>query len=390
MTNQAMTSSEHTLPLCFPETNPPTQLGMLFHPQPTTLENEVPCTFDNYEGADTKQLSFPVRLFQMLQDSEQKNFDFIVAWLPDGTGFKVLRRKQFAKQMLAQYFNGIKYTSFLRQLNLYGFKRIAFGTPGSERGGFRHHQFIRSRPELCFEMHRTDGKRFKRATGKATDKFTDDTTRDVSNRSPSPHTNPNKPVRNTLNQERFWNSSSMDTTFSIDHDQHHNQVSSPPMIQRLPDDTSLRSPLQTTTTARNSRDAVLGDDDCSEESLSFFANDQLTAAGTSSQLVSPGEKKRSRDSISTITSLPRIRNTTNHGTTLQHEDLSILSAESQNKLKLLGLLEATNDDDSQQAEQQRFSLRYIMIGFHMRSSSGCSAPLRDVLRSFLEAPNDQI
>lgn len=384
MTNQAMTSfSEQPLSLCFPETKPAPQLGVFFPHQAMSSDNEAPCTspFDTCEGGDTKQLSFPVRLFQMLQDSEQKNFDSIVSWLPDGTGFKVLKRKQFAKELLGQYFNGIKYTSFLRQLNLYGFKRIAVGAPGSERGGFRHHQFLRSRPGLCFQMHRTDSKRFKKETSSrgTADKFNTIPTRTSSKTSSSSHT-PEKYILNALNQEAFWNPSSTDTAFSFDRHDQQNQVSSPGM--QLHDDASFGTHLQTTTAVRN-RDTVLVDDYSEESRIPAFVSDQMSTE--MSQLRPHPEEKHSWRASSTTTTTSVII-PPNHDSTGRQQDWSILSAESQKQLKLLGFLEATNDGSRQGEQQRLFSLKYIMIGFHMKSSSCVSAQLRDVLSSLLEAP----
>jgi hypothetical protein len=48
-------------------------------------------------------------------------------------------------------FNQSKYTSFQRQLNLYGFSRIK---EGADSGGYYHRLFLRAYPDLCKHINR--------------------------------------------------------------------------------------------------------------------------------------------------------------------------------------------------------------------------------------------
>ena len=49
------------------------------------------------------------------------------------------------------YFRQSKLTSFQRQLNLYGFRRI---TQGADGGAYYHELFLRGRPQLSLRMQR--------------------------------------------------------------------------------------------------------------------------------------------------------------------------------------------------------------------------------------------
>ena len=73
----------------------------------------------------------------------------IIGWLPHGRAFKIRNTKAFIEKMMQQHFKHTKLTSFQRQLNLYGYKRI---TRGADSGAYYHELFLRDRPKLCERM----------------------------------------------------------------------------------------------------------------------------------------------------------------------------------------------------------------------------------------------
>ena len=53
--------------------------------------------------------------------------------------------------LFARYFESSKFSSFQRQLNLYGFSRLSLG---EDRGGYYHEYFLRGRPDLLTNLKR--------------------------------------------------------------------------------------------------------------------------------------------------------------------------------------------------------------------------------------------
>jgi hypothetical protein len=80
----------------------------------------------------------------------------IVSWVSNTGGFKIFDVKVFASEILPKYFANIQYKSFIRQINIYGFRRVQYSTEkGTVVGAYVHPLFVRNQPELCWQMRRT-------------------------------------------------------------------------------------------------------------------------------------------------------------------------------------------------------------------------------------------
>ncbi|XP_055476864.1 heat shock factor protein 4 isoform X3 [Psammomys obesus] len=86
--------------------------------------------------------------------------DHLIRWSPSGTSFLVSDQSRFAKEVLPQYFKHSNMASFVRQLNMYGFRKVV----SIEQGGllrperdhveFHHPSFVRGREQLLERVRR--------------------------------------------------------------------------------------------------------------------------------------------------------------------------------------------------------------------------------------------
>lgn len=75
--------------------------------------------------------------------------DYLISWTEDGTAFQVHLPSEFARTVLPRYFKHSNFTSFARQLNQYGFRKI-----DCDRFIFGNRYFLRDAPELLEKMAR--------------------------------------------------------------------------------------------------------------------------------------------------------------------------------------------------------------------------------------------
>jgi hypothetical protein len=97
---------------------------------------------------------FSVKLFHILEhiDLNEPALAKIISWQPHGRCFLTHDAKKMEQEnVLSRFFLQKKFTSFRRQLNLWGFKRIR---KGPDQGAYYHELFLRSKPYLCRAIER--------------------------------------------------------------------------------------------------------------------------------------------------------------------------------------------------------------------------------------------
>jgi hypothetical protein len=85
-------------------------------------------------------------LLQYYIDLNEPALASIVSWQPHGRCLLVRDAKRFEALVLPRFFKQTIYTSFRRQLNLWGFKRLL--QKASDHGAYYHELFLRSKTYL--------------------------------------------------------------------------------------------------------------------------------------------------------------------------------------------------------------------------------------------------
>ena len=95
---------------------------------------------------------FLLKLVDMLENSDNEQY---VRWSADGKSFIVLNQERFTNHVLRKYFRHTQFTSFVRQLNFYGFRKIVSLVRLEEQAEFKHSFFIRGKANLLPLIQRT-------------------------------------------------------------------------------------------------------------------------------------------------------------------------------------------------------------------------------------------
>jgi len=92
--------------------------------------------------------TFPGQIYAMLERSELSH---IVSWLPHGESFMILKQKEFAEQVLPVLFPKMKFQSFKRKMNAWGFSR---NNDGFYQNSLYHPDFKRNDPARVLMIKR--------------------------------------------------------------------------------------------------------------------------------------------------------------------------------------------------------------------------------------------
>ncbi|KAK3003101.1 hypothetical protein RJ639_020220 [Escallonia herrerae] len=89
---------------------------------------------------------FLLKTYMLVEDPAT---DEVVSWNTDGTGFVVWQPAEFARDLLPTLFKHSNFSSFVRQLNTYGFRKVA-----TSRWEFCNDMFRKGGKELLCEIRR--------------------------------------------------------------------------------------------------------------------------------------------------------------------------------------------------------------------------------------------
>ncbi|KAF9395869.1 stress-responsive transcription factor hsf1 [Podila verticillata] len=96
--------------------------------------------------------AFLTKLYNMVGDEGSNN---LIRWSDDGHSFIVIRHVEFAKEVLPKFFKHNNFSSFVRQLNMYGFHKVPHLQQGvlmpdadSEQWEFSNPHFQKNQPDL--------------------------------------------------------------------------------------------------------------------------------------------------------------------------------------------------------------------------------------------------
>ncbi|KAF7690502.1 heat shock factor protein 2 isoform X1 [Silurus meridionalis] len=101
--------------------------------------------------------AFLTKLWTLVEDSDTNEF---ICWSQEGNSFLVLDEQRFAKEILPKFFKHNNMASFVRQLNMYGFRKVMHidtGIVKQERDGpvqFQHPYFRNGRDDLLENIKR--------------------------------------------------------------------------------------------------------------------------------------------------------------------------------------------------------------------------------------------
>ncbi|OMO71395.1 Heat shock factor (HSF)-type, DNA-binding protein [Corchorus capsularis] len=89
---------------------------------------------------------FLLKTYMMVDDPAT---DDVISWNADGTGFVVWQPAEFARDLLPTLFKHSNFSSFVRQLNTYGFRKVA-----TSRWEFCNDMFQKGERELLCNIRR--------------------------------------------------------------------------------------------------------------------------------------------------------------------------------------------------------------------------------------------
>ncbi|KAI8331105.1 HSF-type DNA-binding-domain-containing protein [Blakeslea trispora] len=140
----------------FPSSSLPTPT-QLFNSQVTTVNSPLPPPPPNTTQRPAHTNTFVHKLYNMVMDSY---YQHLISWAYAGSSFIVCNIMEFSRDVLPKHFKHNNFSSFVRQLNMYGFHKVNKSPRGhrtlaeNQIWEFSHPKFLRNRPDLLDDIKR--------------------------------------------------------------------------------------------------------------------------------------------------------------------------------------------------------------------------------------------